>query len=420
MGALIGGDKIYKIEPYRSIINLLSEYKEGLELKQIQYAIMKEPHLNKYASGRIERFYRDKLHYLYSNDYVKKYKSKEINRTNKSDLSYTEKGKRVRKNLSNFLIKLMRPPNNILYRGNGKYKLNKIGFNKVSIESDKKYIENQGKISVKNIDGGKINLYGYQPLKSNKFNPDSKENQVKYKNALVKISEGINELQALMDNSTGYFLADSRYLKVIKDRDIPLIERRLFSIFVYYLYLAYSFPPDYSINKWIKLNDSENIIITPDNKLIEILKKTYYKGKEVKDIREIITNYQLGELISLHIIKHEFTVLYKIKSHIIAVVHSGSGHVITEQNRLDNLKNLLLPDKELKEHYSDLRNSYSNYLRNYYKDNASERIRLINRVKLSDFGEEKEIKELLSVNVPLDKEGSFGLADWIKLSKLYL
>ena len=84
MGAPITLNKIFREEPYRSIIHLLFEYRKGLKLKHIQYVLFKNSNLHDYTVSKIKEDLGLEYKDLIVSGKIKKYQIKQINRTKKS------------------------------------------------------------------------------------------------------------------------------------------------------------------------------------------------------------------------------------------------------------------------------------------------------------------------------------------------
>ena len=114
---------------------------------------------------------------------------------------------------------MMNPPNQVIYKENGKYKLYDSSIKQLIRDSDKKYIDICSKRSTRNLSGARINIYGYCPLKSAVYGLylDEKKNINRYNSAIKKLREGIDELQSLMDESIGWYLQYDVYWKYLLD-----------------------------------------------------------------------------------------------------------------------------------------------------------------------------------------------------------
>ncbi len=108
MGAKITVDKILVEEPYRSIVNLLAEYPDGLKLREIQFAIMQKHKVCNNLS-EIEEHLEEKRKQLINMGKIRPYQSKTINRMKKINRQQNQlapKERRcIRSNLENFLKK---------------------------------------------------------------------------------------------------------------------------------------------------------------------------------------------------------------------------------------------------------------------------------------------------------------------------
>jgi len=136
MPASITIDKIFEIEPYRSMLNLLINFKkEGLTLKEIQYCIAKKHYLN-HISVDMKTKLDEAISYLLENGKIKKYQIKLINRKNKKRQktikklsSKAENAEKVRNNIRNFLIKLMKKPIEAIDKQGNIYRISEFAYN---------------------------------------------------------------------------------------------------------------------------------------------------------------------------------------------------------------------------------------------------------------------------------------------------
>lgn len=227
MPAHLTPKKVFINEPYKSIIFLLSETRnltneeikkgktEGLTLKQIQYALMKEHYLyavggntHNFLDGRIEKLIRSKKFKKYEMKDIKREKKRRTQNKEKKLTERAEKARVVRNNILHFLNKLMNPKTNAIYqdKDNNKYKINLDFYNEgIRLENkdaidfcpskDIRYVPTFSSIQ-KYRDGGHV-IYGLSDEIYNSF--DDKDRDF-VQNGLKKINHFFDKLQKLKDN----------------------------------------------------------------------------------------------------------------------------------------------------------------------------------------------------------------------------
>ncbi len=412
MGAPINLKRIFENEPYKSIVNLLAEYRDGLQLKHIQYVIFENSYLEDYTVRKIKEDIGWKAEDLISSGKVKKYSVKQSKSTKKEEQQDNE-GIRIRSNLYNMLKKMMMPPNSVIYRENGKYKLHKSSVNRLVVDSDKKYIDKASKKDTKIVEGGRINIYGFKPVKTDFYklflNKKEKENIDRFNMAIEKLREGIGELQSLMDNSIGYYMAYDLVKKHYDDATYPLLDRELFIILCYY-----DFKEPSLIEKWLDFSNGEIKVLKPDKILVDIFKKHFYPDKKVGEIKSMLKDHVINKETTITLFKHSISPFIKMRSHIVAVIHSGSGHVIDEKERLKGMSQFSKFSNEINKHIEELSVSYKNYEKKYFKNNEED-LRKIKDLALQEAPDAKErIDEMMK---QLDEKEKPDIDDFLNLYK---
>ena len=375
MGAPINLTRIFRDEPYKSIVNLLAEYRDGLHLKHIQYAISEEPCLKDYTVRKIEKEtdLEWKIKDLISSGKIKKHRVKQIKNAKKEKQQDNE-GKKIRNNLYNMLKKMMMPPNKVIYRENGKYKLYDISIGKLFADSDKKSIDKLNKLSMKNLEGGRLNIYGLLRAKGSYFNPESKENIERFNNAIGKLREGIDELQTLMDESIGYYMTYDTFGKYINDEKYSVLDRNLLKVLQGFLVLSFKSEDDSPLVRWFDFEDEYIVVSNTDKALIDIFKKHFYPDKKVTEIKSMLKGYVIDEEISNAFYASGFFHLLRAKSQIVAVIHSGGGHFIDATSQIKQAEKNPSFIKKITKFSSELNGSYEQSYRNYFnKQEADQR-----------------------------------------------
>jgi len=361
MGAPIIIEKMFTVEPYRSIINLLAVYPDGLELKDIQYAIMDVPCIG-YNIGKIQSHLGEKLEQLIISDKIKKYQSKQINRSKEinkqKDESFYKKGKRVRSNLENFLNKMIIPPNNAIYLEDGRYKLHKKIYEMLFIRSDKQYIDELSQLGKKKLKGGRINIYGLLRAKGIHFDPLSEINTSRFNKAVENLRKGIDELQSLMNESISDYIFYDTFLNYINDEKYPLLDRNILKILHSFLLLHTRSEKEFPLNRWFDFKNDQIVVVNPDRGLTQLFKKHFYPDKKVTEIKSMLGGHVIAEDLATVFFAHFFMIALYTRSHIVAVVHSGSGHFVKEIERLDQLKNIPSFAKDTNKLSTELIDSY--------------------------------------------------------------
>jgi len=415
MGATIKIERIFETEPYRSIVNLLAEHKDGLELKHIQYAIMEDPCLMDYTIRKIEEDLGPNFPDILRNGKIKKYHMKQINRIEKRSQKQTDipKSKCVRNNLNNFLNKLMLPPNKIIYRENGKYKLHSTGLGKLLAESDKDYIDSSSKVSIKNIEGGRINIYGYLPIKGISFDPGGEEQTKKFKEAETKLIEGVDALQSLMNESLSWYMDYDLYSSLLLnkkkysplDRGLLLILRGLFLTGNADLML-----------EWFEVDQKtcRIKILNPDRKLIDLLKKVD-SSQKISELKSLLNGHVINQDISMAFLyfKDILVPLYS-RSHIVVVLHSGGGHFADEKAKQNELQKIPMFFNEKDKQFTDLSTSHKNSIERYLVDQRKNQDALIKKVEEQKILDPKKIKQIEKM---IKAKEIKSIEDWISFQK---
>lgn len=200
MPAPLNPEKIFTDEPYRSIMNLLTEFKEGLGLKDIQYALMKDHYLSVIGADVHNRL-DERVEELVRSDKVKKYKMKIIKRKKKRSRKNKEehdKAANIRNNVFNFLKKLSNPKINAIYKEHKKYKIREDFRNEGLRLQNKSALDffSQDKImdfSIKSRPAKHI-LYGLSTEIYDKFSSDEKNI---IQESLEKMGENIGVIEKI-------------------------------------------------------------------------------------------------------------------------------------------------------------------------------------------------------------------------------
>jgi len=361
MGAPITLSKIFTVEPYKSIVNLLAEYREGLELKHIQYIIFEKSYLEYYTVRKIKKDLENhqglKLVELIDSGKIRRYNAKQ-NRSNKKDKQVNDEGILVRNNLNNFLKKMMAPPNQVIYRENGKYKLYDSSVEKLIVDSDKQYIDGLSKLGRKNLEGGRINIYGLLRAKGIHFDPLSEINNSRFNKAVKNLRKGIDELQSLMRESISDYIFDDTFLNYINDEKYPVLDRNILKILHSFLILPTGSEKEFPLNKWFDFKNDQIVVVNPDRELTQLFKKHFYPEKKTAEIKSMLEGYVIAEDLAMLFFTLCFMIALYIRSHVVAVVHSGSGHFSKEIERFDQLKNIPSFAKDTNKLSTELFNSH--------------------------------------------------------------
>lgn len=354
MGAKIDENRILNNEPYQSIINLLRVFKEGLELKRIQYAITEDHHLSWKTTRHFDDAFKDTIQNLIDYGYIRKYSKKNIDRIHKvrnrsDDPSYME-GKRNSNNLRNSLNRMMRPPNNVIYLENGKYKLRDAYIDVILPVNDRGMIEQFGK-NIRSYDEGKTNLYGLQNLHDYYF--DSIDNEVKVvipeeikekiDNAVAKLREGINELQKINDYTLGWSLSNDSSIAFLKEKKYPLLDRQLLSIYRSFLFESSEYVLSQKVHDWFPYNVRDPLVVHPDDELIDLVKTNFYPSESYEEIKSRLDGHIICDNVASCFGTDYLNKMQTlIGSHIIAVVHSNDGTSI-RNNLKESIKDVIEP-----------------------------------------------------------------------------
>jgi len=414
MGAPITLSKIFKEEPYKSIITLLFEYRKGLELKHIQYVLFENSYLHYYTVDKIEKDLGVKYKDLIVSGKIKKYQIKQINRTNKGE-NQCNRGIRTRNNLNNFLKKMMNPPNQVIYKENGKYKLYDSGIEQLILDSDKEYIDICSKKSKRNLLGGRINIYGYDPLNTAVFDLyfDEKKNVNRYNSAIKKLREGIDDLQSLMDESIGWYLQYDVYWKYLLDGSYSTLDKELLQILHYYGVQPLKKDEKTPLESWLKLEDSR-LLITPDKKLIDLFKKHFYPTKQASEIKSMLEDHTFNKEIFSALLKMVRPLILKQWSHIVAVIHSGSGHVIKQKELYNDLSKFPMLSKDVNKRSKELSGSLEKYLTEYFDKQEADLQDIKDRAIKERPGSKNKLDELIK---QLNEKKIEDINDWLNLHK---
>jgi uncharacterized FlaG/YvyC family protein len=392
MGAQINKKKILNEEPYQSIINLLNIYRDGLELKHIQYAIMKEPCLYWKTERTVKEKFGNDIDYIIKSGYIKQYEIKDINRTQKirqrsQDPKHME-GKRIRNNLRNFLRKMMDPPNKVI--------------DVLTPENDKRMIGELENIKIKRYANGRINIYGLQDLGEDYYDTNDnemkrqipEETQLKLDKAVEKLSEGINDLQKIFDHSIGWSISKDKSLTYLKDEKYPLLDRQLLSIYKSSLFKSLNYIIKPKVEDWFPYKSTKPLVVYPDNELVELVKNQFYLSKSTEKVRSMLDGHIICEEIKACFGNDHFLKMHKmIGSHIIAVVHSNTGTIIQEDLK-KNIAEIFPLSSEIKDKFHiGLLNNPSEFLNNYIETDDKE---------LQEIIEKSGIKKKIDANQSLD------------------
>lgn len=432
MGAKITVDKILAEEPYRSIVNLLAECPDGLELREIQFCIMQNHNVCNNL-GEIEEHLGEKRKQLIALDKIRPYQSKTINRMKKinhqqNQLASKER-KCIRSNLENFLKKMMDPSNDVISFGSRskKYKLTGIVLNLLIVEKDKKYLEKL-KDNIRTFNNGRINLYGRIPdstsifarnkdkiktpkignkIENNKetdkidfqklkerikyidsiksLNKGESEFKEKFEKAINKIREGMDELQQLTNPPLGRSLSEDKSLKCITDERYPLIDRQLLIVFRAYTF-TFSNEMYGKLYDWFYSNSDGDYVVHPDDELVNLFRKYFYPSNNVKEIRELLDNHVIDDDISWDGFDYVWDLYFDIEaySHMVAVVHSSSGITMDEDIKRKLIENLPLTSDEMHKLIFELSKSSEEFLYNYYKSTDQNLMSRILRSRITE------------------------------------
>ena len=414
MGAPITLKKIFREEPYKSIINLLVEYQEGLELKHIQYAIFENSILRDYTVRTINEDLGYKIKDLIDSGKIKKYQIKQINRIKKGK-NQDNAGIRVRNNLVNFLKKMMVPPNQVIYKENGKYKLCDSSIEQLILDSDKEYIDICSKRSKRNLLGGRINIYGYRPLKSAVYSLylDEKKNIDRYNSAIKKLQKGIDELQSLMDESIGWHLTYDLYWKYLLDDSFSTLDKEILQILHYYGVQPLKEDEKTPLETWLKVEDG-HLLITPDKQLTHLFKKHFYPSKKVSEIKSMLKDHAINKDISFALLKMMYPLILKQWSHIVAVIHSGSGHVIKQKELYNDLSKFPMLSMDVNKRSKELSGSLESYLTDYFDKQETDIQDIKDRAIKESPGSKNKLEELMK---QFKNQDIKNIDDWLSLHK---
>jgi len=414
MGAPITLSKIFREEPYRSIVNLLFEYRKGLELKRIQYILFENHCLHDYTVSKIKEDLGVKYKDLIVSGKIKKYQMKQINR-NKKGKNQDNTGIRTRNNLNNFLKKMMNPPNQVIYKENGKYKLYDSSIEQLILDSDKEYIDICSKKSKRNLLGGRINIYGYAPLNTAVFGLyfDEKKNVNRYNSAIKKLREGIDELQSLMDESIGWYLQYDVYWKYLLDDRYTPLDKELLQILHYYGIQSVKKDEKTPLETWLNFED-ERLLIIPDKKLVDLFKKHFYPTKKTSHIKSMLKDHVINKEISSALLKMIYPLLLKQWSHIVAVIHSGSGYVIKQKELYKNLSKFPMFYNDANKRSNELSGSLEDYLTKYFNKQEDD----LQEIKGQAIQEKPNSKNKLDkLTKQLNEKKIEDIDDWLNLHK---
>lgn len=306
---------LLKREKYIYIIHMLNAFFDiGLELKHLRYELIGEDSLNPDIAKSVNN-YLEKRRYRY----IHKIKRGYFNRY-KNPVGSLEKAINILKNFNH----------QVIVKENGKYKLNSDSFYKKLIagEDIKNIEENIEADNLKIIDDFCINLYGFPHSEINDIFPDHYE--YFNKNLLdgcKKIFDGMKILQDTIMYVASLVKVNiwKKMLKILKNKEISLIDRQVLMIFNIWFMLSpfitsKFFVKCFNIGKSLKDLDEEwsnsytlskngminhtvkRLTITnPGNILITGIKKMNPQKKE-GEIYLILKNHELDEDVSYIII----------------------------------------------------------------------------------------------------------------------
>lgn len=417
MVASITIETIFEKEPYKSIITLLIEYRDGLNLKHIQYAIMKPHFLNSIVERNVEKDLGEKYKDLLENKKIKKYTSDKAKFAVKSKINRSENAEKVRKNLYKFLNNMLTNPDRILSRYRGKYIVNDQIVKQLYAKNDIKIIEHLSKQNVKNYENGRVNLYGNLPnefeyldhnqKKSNdrpkiegkktecadedilkaieKLAKETEIKQKKFEKAINKIREGMDELQKLTNPPLGWSISEDKSLNCITDERYPLIDRQLLIIFRAYTF-TFSNEMYGKLYEWFYSNSDGFYVVHADDELVNVFRKYFYPSTNVKEIREMLDNHVIDDDISWDGFDYVWDLYFDIEaySHMVAVVHSSSGITMDEDIKKKLIENLPLTSDEMHKLIFELSKSSEEFLYNYYKSTDRNLMSRIMRSRITE------------------------------------
>jgi hypothetical protein len=208
-------DNVFKLEPYRSILNLLIEYQEpngGLEAKHFRYALIKDhdkDNLHKWTYAGMQSFFGDRLLNLFNKGLVKKDCITSRNALNNflttlcnlKVISRTKRGKKVKYKISK------------VYSLLGERIFNKQAFDWYN---NLKVIEDEIGMPVKHY------IYG---LNDEIYNSLSKEDRVKINQHLGRITDNLFDIDQIIKKGCVTFIRQYRVqldkLKYLFKQDFP-------------------------------------------------------------------------------------------------------------------------------------------------------------------------------------------------------
>lgn len=217
MPASLTLEKVFTDEPYRSIMNLLIEFKdEGLTLKEIHYALSPKHYL-KYGLKALGEKLDEKVKALVDSRKLIKYEIKSIERKKRKKQTgesiKEEKAKLIRSNVINFLLRLKDPKVGAIYKDKKKYKINKDFYYeslRLRVKEDidcwkTKFIDYY---HVKNPEAvqGHIAYFGISTEISSKLTKGEKE---AINDHLQNISESVSKIKEIRDKKVKQLYGDS-------------------------------------------------------------------------------------------------------------------------------------------------------------------------------------------------------------------
>jgi len=210
MPAPLTPEKALVDEPYRSIANLLMEFKAGLMLKDIQYAIMKEHYL--FHTYKQDKEIKKKIDELLISGKIKKYTNKSIDRHKKkgakSVKNLTPQGARaetIRNNMRNFLERMRDSRVNIIYKDGKRYKIKddfiKQSFRMQLIRNLNLWTDEYTQVSLTHhkmkpyYPVGRLLLFGFSDNTIKKMKKKESEDLARYTRNILKNIKKIGDIQ---------------------------------------------------------------------------------------------------------------------------------------------------------------------------------------------------------------------------------
>ena len=278
---------------------------------------------------------------------------------------------------------------------------NALPMEKILEETDKRYIDVCSKVSSKNFFGGSVNVYGFYKPQSELFNFDSEENIIRFNNAVQKLREGMNEIQALIDEGIGWNLAYDVFMKYLKNKKYPVLDRQLFLVLHFYGYQPVGLEEQALLERWLDFKDDSFIISQPDKVLVEAFQKLFYPSESYKKVHSMLEGYKLNKDLSMALIKTGIFHLLKMESHVVAVVHSYGGFT----RKIPNIKSKIekqqrsLKFSDLKSELNffsiDAKDAYDRYYKEYFNSQNKYVQYLLKEIKKQKFPQVKRLEKLM-------------------------